>query len=95
MIRADANPATKLLMFGRNEGKYKNPEPAECSGITKISYFPGGRPPDLGAPPWPPCGGGGGGWSFMTGAQAVGVEVRAVDDAVVDVTQTIGASVKP
>jgi hypothetical protein len=62
-IRADANPATKLLTFGCSDGRYRKPEPAECSGMTKMSYFPGGRPPEpwgLGTSPW---GGGGGGRS--------------------------------
>jgi hypothetical protein len=57
-IRAEANPAIKLLAFGCSDGRYRNPDPAECSGITKMSYFPGGSPEDLGTPP---CGGGGGG----------------------------------
>lgn len=74
-ISADANPATKLLTFGCKEGRYRKPEPAECSGITKMSYFPGGRPPDpapedLGISPW---GGGGGGRSpISVGSARVG-----------------------
>lgn len=67
-IRAEAKPATKLLMFGCKLGRYRNPEPAECSGMTKMSYLPGGRPPDL-APPCPPWGGGGGGCSLIVGPQ--------------------------
>jgi hypothetical protein len=60
-IRADAKPATKLLTLGWSDGRYRKPEPAECSGMTKMSYFPGGSPEDLGTPPW---GGGGGGVSI-------------------------------
>lgn len=35
--RALAKPATKLLMLGRIDGRYMKPEPAECSGMTKMS----------------------------------------------------------
>lgn len=58
IMRAEAKPAKKLLTLGFNDGRYRKPAPAECSGITNISYLPGGRPDDLGASP---CGGGGGG----------------------------------
>ena len=75
-IKADANPAKKLLTFGFRDGKYRNPDPAECSGMTKMSYLPGGKPEDdLGAAP---CGGGGGGASLMS--PALTVPVRASDD---------------
>jgi hypothetical protein len=50
-ISAVANPATKLFMFGCKDGRYKKPEPAECSGMTKMSYFPGGSPEPLGLSP--------------------------------------------
>lgn len=43
--RAVAKPATKLLVLVRSEGRYRKPAPAECSGIMKTSYLPGGRPP--------------------------------------------------
>jgi len=65
--RAEAKPAMKLLMLGLSDGRYKKPEPAECSGIMKTSYFPGGSPPPavvLGASP---CGGGGGGALIVGG----------------------------
>lgn len=60
----EAKPAAKLLTFGFSDGRYRKPEPDECGGIMKISYFPGGKPEDVvpavdfGASP---CGGGGGG----------------------------------
>jgi hypothetical protein len=64
--KALANPATKLLMFGWSDGRYRKPAPAECSGMTNMSYRPGGRPPPavvLGFSPW--GGGGGGGPSLI------------------------------
>ncbi len=68
--RADANPAAKLLTLGCNDGRYRKPEPDECGGMMKISYFPGGNPEavvpavDFGAAP---CGGGGGGVLMIAG----------------------------
>lgn len=70
-MSAEAKPATKLLMFGLRDGRYRKPEPAECSGIMKMSYLPGGRPLPavvLGASP---CGGGGGGASAIAEAPRV------------------------
>merc|ERR1711964_165010 len=61
-ISADANPAAKLLTFGFSEGRYRKPDPAECSGMMNISYFPFGRPEVLG---FSPCGGGGGGFMMV------------------------------
>lgn len=58
-MRADAKPAAKLLTLGFSDGRYRKPEPEECGGMMKMSYFPGGSPDDLGASPW---GGGGGGF---------------------------------
>jgi hypothetical protein len=58
-MRAEAKPAAKLLTFGCKDGRYRNPDPEECGGIMKMSYFPGGKPEDLGTSPW---GGGGGGF---------------------------------
>lgn len=50
-------------MFGFSEGRYRKPDPAECSGMMKMSYLPFGRPDDLGF--WPCGGGGGGGGSIV------------------------------
>jgi hypothetical protein len=61
-MSADANPAAKLLTFGFSDGRYRKPDPEECGGIMKMSYFPGGKPEDLGTSP---CGGGGGGALFI------------------------------
>jgi hypothetical protein len=36
-MRAEANPAAKLLTFGFNDGRYRNPDPEECGGIMKMS----------------------------------------------------------
>ena len=58
-MRAEAKPAAKLLTFGFSEGRYRKPEPDECGGIMKMSYFPGGNPDPFGCSP---CGGGGGGF---------------------------------
>jgi hypothetical protein len=49
--RADAKPAAKLLALGFRDGRYRKPDPEECGGIMKISYFPGGKPEDLGFSP--------------------------------------------
>lgn len=69
--RALAKPATKLLIFGCSDGRYRNPDPAECSGMMKMSYFPLGRlgPEEvvLGLSPWGGGGGGGGGLIAMNG----------------------------
>lgn len=65
-MRAEAKPAAKLFGLGLMEGRYRKPEPAECSGMTNMSYLPGGRPEDLGAWPW---GGGGGGGPLISVAQ--------------------------
>lgn len=61
---ADAKPAAKLLAFGLSDGRYRKPDPAECGGMMKTSYFPGGRfvCEVFG---FPPCGGGGGGAPFI------------------------------
>jgi hypothetical protein len=50
-INAEAKPAAKLLTLGLMDGRYKNPEPEECSGMTKMSYLPGGKPEPFGTPP--------------------------------------------
>lgn len=72
MSRAEAKPAMKLLVLVRREGRYRKPEPAECSGMTKMSYFPVGSPDPppavvLGASPW--GGGGGGGAAILASLQ--------------------------
>jgi hypothetical protein len=64
--RVLTTPAMKLFHCGLSDGRYRNPDPAECSGMMKTSYFPGGRPePPAVVLGFSPCGGGGGGGWLM------------------------------
>lgn len=74
-------PAMKLFHWGLRDGRYRNPEPAECSGMMKISYFPVGRPePPAVVLGFSPCGGGGGGGGSIVcdGTAGSGANVPSV-----------------